>query len=93
MIEIQIPSRLYWPYRYHSVGAISELHWNTVNPELAEWIKKTCKGHFSVTERTRHYTEEERRAKPWRNKTTRVIETFALFSLQEDAALFKLFWL
>lgn len=93
MIEIQIPGRLYWPYRYRDDGPPLEEEWDIVNPEIDEWVKKTCKGYFSVSERARNYTDEEMKGKPWRGPTTRVIETFAFFEREEDAALFKLFWL
>lgn len=93
MIEVKIPSRLYWPLRYDDDFNASEKHFYTPNPDIEEWVQKTCKGTFSVEQRSRYYTEEERKGHPWRTELNRVVETFAIFSRVEDAALFKMFWL
>ena len=67
--------------------------YSATNAEIDEWVANTCKGSFRVEERSRRYTDEERKDHPWRGETTRVLEAFAIFDRQEDAALFKMFWL
>lgn len=91
LFELKIPSRLYWPFRFHSDGQASLLHWETPNPEIDQWIKDACKGSFSVIERERTLSEDE--FKKIKSRLPIIRETFAIFENEEDAALFKLFWL